>query len=94
MPWVFVIFGTRAPVATRPRIHSRAARRAGIPGVAGRLLGVPAKPFFFGRGQFFFARERNIFWGGVLNALWGCFCAFGVFLYFIFRASARFFGGG
>ena len=50
-----------AAIRSHPTYRRRALRermrapipRAGMPGVAG-VLGLPAKPFFFGRGHFFF----------------------------------------
>ena len=52
--------------------------------------------YFFGRGRFFFARKREILL--CFCAFGGCFCVFfGVFVllgvFFVFRASARFFWG-
>ena len=81
--------------------------RAGIPpGVAGRL-GVPEKNAFFKKDCSYFSRVSAIFAGVFFFAFRGCFCAFAkkllgkgvcfleVFcafgMFFVFRASARFF---
>ena len=79
--------------------------RAGIPGVAGRLV-VPAKPNIFGRGKLFFARKRKkrcwVFFspfggvlmllGGVFVLFLGVFVLFGFFLFFA-RRQREMFGG-
>ena len=67
----------------------RAAVRAGIPGVAGRL-GVPAKAINLLEEGIFVSRVSAIFWG-VFFAFWGCICALG-FFFFRSRASAIFWG--